>query len=125
MPKKVLIAEDDHNILVSLEFLMRHDGYDVRIATRGDEVLLCVRDFLPDLVILDVMLPGRNGFELCRDIRANAEWIDTKIIILSARGRKAEVQRGLDSGADAYVTKPFATSELREQVRQLIEYGRH
>lgn len=125
MPKKVLIAEDDHNILVSLEFLMRHDGYDVRIATRGDEVLLCVRDFLPDLVILDVMLPGRNGFELCRDIRANAEWIDTKIIILSARGRKAEVQRGLDSGADAYITKPFATSELREQVRQLIEYGRH
>lgn len=125
MPKKVLIAEDDHNILVSLEFLMRHDGYDVRIATRGDEVLLCVRDFLPDLVILDVMLPGRNGFELCRDIRANAEWIDTKIIILSARGRNAEVQRGLDSGADAYITKPFATSELREQVRQLIEYGRH
>lgn len=125
MPKKVLIAEDDHNILVSLEFLMRHDGYDVRIATRGDEVLLCVRDFLPDLVILDVMLPGRNGFELCRDIRANAEWIDTKIIILSARGRKAEVQRWLDSGADAYITKPFATSELREQVRQLIEYGRH
>lgn len=125
MPKKVLIAEDDHNILVSLEFLMRHDGYDVRIATRGDEVLLCVRDFLPDLVILDVMLPGRNGFELCRDIRANAEWIDTKIIILSARGRNAEVQRGLDSGADAYITKPFATSQLREQVRQLIEYGRH
>lgn len=125
MPKKVLIAEDDHNILVSLEFLMRYDGYDVRIATRGDEVLPCVRDFLPDLVILDVMLPGRNGFELCRDIRANAEWIDTKIIILSARGRKAEVQRGLDSGADAYITKPFATSELREQVRQLIEYGRH
>ena len=125
MPKKVLIAEDDHNILVSLEFLMRHDGYDVRIATRGDEVLLCVRDFLPDLVILDVMLSGRNGFELCRDIRANAEWIDTKIIILSARGRNAEVQRGLDSGADAYITKPFATSQLREQVRQLIEYGRH
>ncbi len=123
MPKKVLIAEDDHNILVSLEFLMRCDGYDVRIAMRGDEVLPTVGEFLPDLIILDVMLPGRNGFELCRDLRANADWINTKIIILSAKGRKTEVQRGLDSGADAYIAKPFSTSELREQVRRLIEYG--
>lgn len=124
MPKKVLIAEDEHNILLSLEFLMRNDGYDVRIATRGDGVLSCIRDFLPDLILLDVMLPGRNGFALCRDIRANAGWINMKIIMLSARGREAEMQRGLDAGADAYVTKPFSTSELREQVRRLIDGGR-
>lgn len=121
MKRKVLIAEDEDSILVSLEFLMRNDGYEVRVATRGDEVLPCVRDFLPDLVLLDVMLPRRNGFELCRDIRANTEWAAMKIIMISAKGRGAEVQRGLDAGADAYVTKPFATSELREQVRRLIE----
>ena len=121
MKKRVLIAEDEDSILVSLEFLMRNDGYEVRVATRGDEVLPFVRDFLPDLVLLDVMLPSRNGFELCKDIRANTEWAAMKIIMISAKGRGVEVQRGLDAGADAYVTKPFATSELREQVRRLIE----
>lgn len=124
MAKKVLIAEDEDSILVSLEFLMRNDGYEVRVASRGDEVLPCIRDFLPDLVLLDVMLPRRNGFELCRDIRANAEWAAMKIIFISAKGREAEVQRGFDAGADAYITKPFATSELREQVRRLIDCAR-
>lgn len=124
MAKKVLIAEDEDSILVSLEFLMRNDGYEVRVVSRGDEVLPCIRDFLPDLVLLDVMLPRRNGFELCRDIRANAEWAAMKIIFISAKGREAEVQRGFDAGADAYITKPFATSELREQVRRLIDCAR-
>ena len=120
MTKKVLIAEDEESIIVSLEFLMRNDGYEVRVATRGDEVLASIEDFLPDLILLDVMLPRRNGFELCMDIRTNAEWCGMKIIMISAKGREAEVQRGLDAGADAYVTKPFSTSELREQVKRLI-----
>ena len=124
MPKKVLIAEDEDNILVSLEFLMRNDGYEVWIATRGDEVMAGIRHFRPDLVLLDVMLPRRNGFELCSDIRKNAEWDAMKIIIISAKGREYEVRRGLNAGANAYVTKPFSTSELREQVRQLIGDGR-
>ena len=124
MTKKVLIAEDEESILVSLEFLMRNDGYEVRVATRGDELLACIEDFLPDLILLDVMLPRRNGFELCMDIRANAAWSAMKIIMISAKGREAEVQRGLDTGADAYVTKPFSTSELREQVQRLIDGGR-
>ena len=121
MPRKVLIAEDESNILASLEFLMRKDGYEVRVTMRGDEVLPTIRDFRPDLILLDVMLPRRNGFELCADIRANADWRAMKIIILSAKGRDAEMQRGLDAGADAYVTKPFATSELRDQVKRLID----
>jgi two-component system, OmpR family, alkaline phosphatase synthesis response regulator PhoP len=120
MPRKVLIAEDETNILASLEFLMCKDGYEVRVTMRGDEVLSTIRDFQPDLILLDVMLPRRNGFELCADIRANTDWRAMKIIILSAKGRDAEMQRGLDAGADAYVTKPFATSELREQVKRLI-----
>ena len=121
MAGKILIAEDESSILVSLEFLMRNDGYDVQVVTRGDAVLPRIRDFMPDLVLLDVMLPYRNGFELCRDIRANAEWANMKIIILSAKGREVEMQRGLDAGADAYVTKPFATNDLRQKVRQVIE----
>ena len=124
MTKKVLIAEDEESILVSLEFLMRRDGYAVRVAPRGDEVLACIGDFLPDLILLDVMLPRRNGFELCMDIRANAAWSAMKIIMISAKGGEAEVQRGLDAGADAYVTKPFSTNELRELVRRLIDGGR-
>ena len=124
MTKKVLIAEDEESIVVSLEFLMRNDGYAARAVTRGDEVLACIEDFLPDLILLDVMLPRRNGFELCMDIRANAAWSAIKIIMISAKGRDAEVQRGLDAGADAYVTKPFSTSELRELVRRLIDGGR-
>ena len=124
MIKKVLIVEDEESIIVSLDFLMRNEGYEVRVAMRGDEVLACLRDFLPDLILLDVMLPRRNGFELCMDIRANAAWSAMKIIMISAKGREAEVQRGLDAGADAYVTKPFSTSELRELVRRLIDGGR-
>ena len=120
MAKKILIAEDEKSILISLEFLMRLDGYDVQATTRGDEVMPSVRAFVPDLVILDVMLPQRSGFELCREIRANPQWAAMKIIILSAKGREIEVRRGLDSGANAYVTKPFATSDLRQQVRLLI-----
>jgi DNA-binding response OmpR family regulator len=120
MRKKILIAEDEASILVSLEFLMRSAGYEVRSTTRGDEVLSMINEFIPDLIILDVMLPRRNGFELCKDIRANENWSSVKIIILSARGREVEVQRGLDAGADAYITKPFATVELREHVQQLI-----
>ena len=124
MTKKVLIAEDEESILVSLEFLMRRDGYAVRVAPRGDEVLACIGDFLPDLILLDVMLPRRNGFELCMDIRANAAWSAMKIIMISAKGGEAEVQRGLDAGADAYVTKPFSTNDLCAQVRQLMDGGR-
>lgn len=124
MTKKVLIAEDEESIVVSLEFLMRNDGYEVRAVTRGDELLACIEDFLPDLILLDVMLPRRNGFELCMEIRGNAAWPAMKIIMISAKGRDAEVQRGLDAGAHAYVTKPFSTSELRELVRRLIDGGR-
>lgn len=118
--KKILIAEDESSILVSLEFLMRSAGYEVRSVTRGDEVITCIREFTPDLILLDVMLPRRNGFELCGDIRAEPQWASMKIVILSAKGREMEVQRGLAAGADAYITKPFSTSELRGCVRGLI-----
>lgn len=123
MRKKVLIAEDEASILASLEFLMRDAGYDVRSVMRGDEVLTATRNFVPDLIVLDVMLPQRSGFEICREIRENSDWSQIRIVMLSARGRNREVQRGLGAGADAYITKPFATSELCECVRTLLGHN--
>jgi two-component system, OmpR family, alkaline phosphatase synthesis response regulator PhoP len=124
MAKKILIAEDDANIVASVEFLLRHAGYELRIARDGDEALRAVGEFLPDLVLLDVMMPLRNGFEVCQKIRENAQWRHIKIVMLTAKGRQSEISKGMALGADAYLLKPFATADLLEQVgRQLHAPG--
>lgn len=121
MTKKVLIADDEPNIVTSLEFLLEHNGYDVRVALDGQEVLDQLAEYQPDLILLDVMMPVRNGFEICQTIRANPEWQDMKIVMLTAKGRDIEATKGLALGADAYVTKPFSTKELVERVRELLD----
>jgi DNA-binding response OmpR family regulator len=121
MPKKVLIADDEPNIVISLEFLMEHCGYTVKVVRNGEEALQQVETFKPDLILLDVMLPLRNGFDVCRKIRENTAFQATKIIMLTAKGRDIEITKGLALGADAYVTKPFGTKELLEQVRKLLD----
>jgi DNA-binding response OmpR family regulator len=120
MAHKVLIADDEPSIVASLEFLMRQDGHDIRVAVNGDEVLGLVEEFGPDLVILDVMMPRRSGFEVCEKIREQESGRSIKILMLSARGREAEVSKGLALGADAYLTKPFSSRELLEVARQLL-----
>lgn len=120
MSWRVLIAEDEPNIVLSLEFLLRQANYEVRVARDGDEAVRLVEIFSPHLVLLDVMMPARNGFEVCEKIRANPASRRTKIIMLSAKGRASEVDRGLALGADAYVTKPFSTQRLLEQVKALL-----
>lgn len=120
MAKKVLIADDEPNIVISLEFLMQHGGYQVETAVDGEEALRRLAIFKPDLVLLDVMLPVRDGFEVCQKIRANPEWRDLKIVMLTAKGREVEVAKGLALGADAYITKPFATQELLASVQRLL-----
>jgi DNA-binding response OmpR family regulator len=120
MTCKVLIVDDEPNIVVSLEFLMTQCGYDVAIARDGEEALAQMAAFQPDLVLLDVMLPLRNGFEVCQTIRENSAWDRAKVVMLSAKGRDLEVSKGLALGADAYITKPFSTKELVEQVRSLL-----
>lgn len=120
MAKKVLIADDEPNILTSLEFLMRKGGYDVRLARNGEEALACALDFRPDLVLLDVMMPLRSGYEVCRALRAEEALRGLRIIVLSAKGREAEVSKGLSLGADAYVTKPFSNRELLRRVAELL-----
>ena len=119
MGHRILIADDEPNIVVSLEFLMKKNGYETRVARDGDEALAEVERFKPDLLLLDVMLPRRDGFEICQRLRG-AGWTDLKIVMVTAKGREMEVEKGLALGADAYVTKPFSTRELVAQVAGLL-----
>lgn len=121
MPKKVLIVDDENNIVISLEFLMEQAGYDLRIANNGYDALEQVAAFEPDLILLDIMMPQINGFDVCRRIRENPNWRKIKIIMLTAKGREVEITKGLALGADAYITKPFSTKELLAQVRHSLE----
>jgi DNA-binding response OmpR family regulator len=123
MASKILIVDDEPNIVLSLEFLMKQRGYETRVARDGDEALAEVERFRPDLVLLDVMLPRRDGFEVCQRLRAEG-WSDLKIVMLTAKGRDVEIEKGLALGADAYVTKPFATAELVARVEEMLEAGR-
>jgi DNA-binding response OmpR family regulator len=120
MAKRILIADDESNIVISLEFLMQRSGYQVKTATDGEQALRQLSEFKPDLILLDIMLPLRNGFEVCQRIRENPEWQHTKIVMLTAKGREVEVTKGLALGADVYITKPFATRELIASVQQLL-----
>jgi DNA-binding response OmpR family regulator len=119
MPAKVLIVDDEPNIVVSLQFLMRKAGYETGVARDGDEALSEVESFRPDLVLLDVMMPRRDGYEVCRELRSSG-WDDLKIVMLTAKGRETEVAKGFDLGADAYVTKPFSTADLVDTVARLL-----
>ncbi|MCB1763195.1 MAG: response regulator [Gammaproteobacteria bacterium] len=123
MAKKVLIVDDELNITISVEFLMRREGFDVSVAKDGEEGLSMIRSWMPDLVLLDVMMPKMDGFEVCRTVRADASLADVRIVMLTAKGREAEVEKGLSLGADAYIPKPFSTSELVSRVKSLLETG--
>jgi DNA-binding response OmpR family regulator len=123
MGQKILIVDDEPNIVLSLEFLMRREGYEVEVAADGETALAAIAERTPALVVLDVMLPGLNGFEVCRLVRADPRWRGVRIVMLSARGREAEVAKGLALGADAYVTKPFSTRALVAQVAELLGRG--
>ncbi len=120
MGKRILIADDEPNIVVSLEFLMQQMGFEVKSVGNGEEALAAMASFAPDLVLLDVMMPRLSGYEVCQQVRANPAWAQVKIVMLSAKGRDIEVSKGLAVGADAYVTKPFATADLIAQVRTLL-----
>ncbi len=120
MAARILIAEDEPNIVTSLEFLLQKNDYEVRVARDGEEALRLVESFLPNVVLLDVMMPLRNGFEVCRRIRDNPAVRRVKIVMLTARSRDAEREKGLALGADAYITKPFSTKELLAKVSELL-----
>ena len=121
MAKTILIADDEPNIVISLEFLLKREGYEVVVAHDGMQALERIRERRPDLAILDVMMPQRNGFEVCQDLRQDPQFKDLRIMMLTAKGRDTEVSKGLALGADVYMTKPFATKELIAQVKALID----
>ncbi len=123
MNKKILIADDEQNIVISVEFLMKREGFDVLIAGDGEEALAKIRAERPDLVLLDVMMPRKNGFDVCQEVRADAALAGVRILMLTAKGRDTEVAKGLALGADAYMTKPFSTKELVSKVRELLDAG--
>jgi DNA-binding response OmpR family regulator len=120
MAKRILIVDDEPNIVVPLEFLMKREGYDVSVAGDGQAALEALEGGAPDLVILDVMLPRMSGFEVCRKIRADSRFGALRILMLTAKGRDSEMEKGLGLGADAYVTKPFSTRDLVAKVRALL-----
>jgi DNA-binding response OmpR family regulator len=120
MAKRILIADDEPNIVASLEFLMEQAGYEVKAVADGNEALAAVASFRPDLVLLDVMMPGRSGYEVCEKLKGDAATRGVKVVMLSAKGRDVEVAKGIDLGADAYVTKPFSTRELAAKVREML-----
>jgi DNA-binding response OmpR family regulator len=118
--KKVLIVDDEPNIVAALEYLLQHSGYEVRSASNGEEALVRLAEFAPDLVLLDVMMPKQSGYEVCQRIRERPQWNHVKIMIVSARGREAEVSKGLSLGADLYLTKPFSNAELVARIGELL-----
>jgi DNA-binding response OmpR family regulator len=121
MTRKILIADDEPSIVTALEFLLRRSGYEVLIARDGDEALQLIETMRPDLVLLDIMMPVKSGYEVCRQVRERPESRDVKIIMLTAKGRDAEVAKGLTVGADIYVTKPFSTRDLMGRIHALLE----
>jgi two-component system alkaline phosphatase synthesis response regulator PhoP len=118
--KKILIADDEPNIVAALEFLLKQRGHEVHTAADGAAALSAIGAVVPDLVLLDVMMPQASGYEVCQAIRRRPEWRHIKIVMLSAKGRDSEVVRGLTLGADLYVTKPFSTRDLMAKIEGLL-----
>ena len=121
MTSKLLIADDEPNIVISLEYLMKREGYEVTVARDGQEAIDAILRERPDLVLLDVMMPKKTGFEVCQEVRAHEQVKDTLILMLTAKGREADVAKGMALGVNDYVTKPFSTKELARRVREMLE----
>ena len=123
MAKRVLVVDDEPNIVMSLRFLMEREGLEVEVASCGQAAVAALDRAPADLVLLDVMIPGLDGFEVCQRIRANPACGATRIVMLTAKGRDVEREKGLALGADAYVTKPFSTRDLVAKVKQMLDPG--
>lgn len=120
MSRKILVADDEPNIVISLEYLLQREGYTVLVARDGQQALESIARERPELVLLDVMMPKKTGFEVCQAVRASAALPATKILMLTAKGRDTDVAKGLALGANAYLTKPFSTRELVQKVAALL-----
>lgn len=120
---RVLVVEDEANIALALDFLMTHEGYEHGRVADGDAALPKIRAMHPDLVLLDVMVPGTSGYEICQGVRLDPTLGDVKILMMTARGSSIEKRKGLAIGADGFITKPFELKELLSEVRRLLAPG--
>jgi len=121
MPKEILIVDDEPGVVVALQFLLEQQGYNVLVAKRGEDALDLIYKYKPDLVILDIMLPGIDGYEVCEIVRLNPDYRDIKILFLTARSNEVEIAKGLALRADAYITKPFSNDKLVAAVNEVLE----
>jgi len=120
MKKKVLIVDDEPNIVMSLEYLMRKNEFEVFIARNGAEALELLSGKVPDLILLDIMMPDVDGYEICLIVKQNPRLIHTKVVFLSAKSKITDIEKGYDLGADLYITKPFSTRALLKSVNELL-----
>ncbi len=119
--KRILIVDDEPNILMSLEFLMKKEGYEVFIARDGGEAIKIIDSDKPDVVVLDIMMPNVDGYEVCQYIKGDADKRQTQVIFLSAKSKQEDIDKGYDMGADLYLTKPFSTRNLVKEVKRLTQ----
>lgn len=118
--QKILVVDDDPYILMSLEFLMKKNGYDVIVARNGTEALDLLEKRVPNLVLLDIMMPDVDGYAICKHIKSNKKLKEAKVVFMSAKSKEADIQKGMDLGASLYITKPFSTRELMKQINALM-----
>lgn len=117
---KIVVVDDDPYILMSLEFLMKKNGFNVLVARNGTEAKAIIDEFIPDIVLLDIMMPDVNGYEICRYIKSQKKLVDCKVIFLSAKSTEADIQKGYDLGAALYISKPFSTRTIVNQIKELL-----
>lgn len=120
-PKKILVVDDELSILVPIKFLLEKNNFIVELAQSGRDALDTIARTKPDLILLDIMLPDLDGYEIFQMIRDKPEWDDIKVIYLSAKSRDVDIAKGLNLGADAYITKPFSNAELLEKIESLLK----
>ncbi|WP_172277867.1 response regulator [Chryseobacterium sp. Chry.R1] len=119
--KKIIIADDEHKILMSLEYSFKKNGYDVFIARDGTEVLDFLKTMVPDVILLDIMMPNLDGYSTLEAIKEQEQLKHTKVIFLSAKNNPKDIEKGLEMGADAYVTKPYSIKKLIQQIEELLD----
>lgn len=118
---KILVVDDDPYILMSLEFLMKKNGFQVVVARNGTEALECITKDMPTLVLLDIMMPDVDGYAICKHIKSTKELKHIKVIFLSAKTKESDIKKGLELGAERYISKPFSTRDLMKQVKELLD----
>lgn len=118
--KKIIIADDEHKILMSLEYSFKKNGYDVFIARDGTEVLDFLETITPDVILLDIMMPNLDGYSTLEEIKKRKNLQNTKVIFLSAKNNPKDIEKGLEMGADAYVTKPYSIKKLMQQIEEML-----